>query len=121
MATTVAMTLLLSVSTGLHANPPKANADNTELNQRDADNDTLTPLDQSNSKADTDIVAKIRSALTDEKSLSINAQNVKVIVREGVVTLRGPVANAEEKKRIAAIAKGIPGVRSVTNEIDVKS
>jgi osmotically-inducible protein OsmY len=34
--------------------------------------------------------------------------------------LRGPVENAAEKARVAAIAKGVAGVTSVLNEIDTK-
>jgi osmotically-inducible protein OsmY len=100
---------------------PNAKADNTEVNERDADSNSLTPLDQSNSKADTEIVANIRSALTSDKSLSVYAQNVKVIVRNGAVTLRGPVATAAEKTRVESWAKSVAGVRTVQSEIDIKN
>jgi osmotically-inducible protein OsmY len=98
----------------------RSEADNTRINDRDAQTQKLTPLDQSNTSNDTAIVAKIRSTISDDKSLSVNARNVKVIVRDGVVTLRGPVENAAEKARVAAIAKGVAGVTSVLNEIDTK-
>lgn len=111
----------LTLGINAHAATPNPNADNTAVNERDTSSRALTPLDQSNTQADTDIVAKIRSQLTDDKSLSVNAQNLKVIVRSGVVTLRGPVANVAEKKRVETIVAGVAGVRSTQSEIDVKN
>lgn len=114
-----AMGMALMGTGTVHA-AERTDADNTRINDRDADTQKLTPLDQSNTSSDTAIVAKIRSSITDDKSLSINAQNVKVIVRGGTVTLRGPVDSAAEKARVEAISKGIAGVTSVHNEIDIK-
>jgi osmotically-inducible protein OsmY len=119
-----AIVLVLSTaffSIGGQAATPNAKADNTQVNERDADSTSLTPLDQSNSKADTELVASIRSSLTSDKSLSVYAQNLKVIVRNGVVTLRGPVATIAEKSRIESLVKSVSGVRSVQSEIDVKT
>jgi hyperosmotically inducible periplasmic protein len=93
--------------------------DNTDVNKRDRDSSALTPLDQSNTKADVEVAAAVRDALTDDKSLSVNAHNVKVIVRSGVVTLRGPVANAAEKERVEAVARGVAGVTRVDSALDV--
>lgn len=115
----VLSTTLFSMSG--QATTPNAKADNTEVNERDADSNSLTPLDQSNSKADTEIVANIRSALTSDKSLSVYAKNVKIIVRNGAVTLRGPVATAAEKARVESWAKSVAGVRTVQSEIDIKN
>jgi hyperosmotically inducible periplasmic protein len=114
-----AVVMALLTAATAHAEE-RSEADNTRINDRDAQTQKLTPLDQSNTSNDTAIVAKIRSTISDDKSLSVNARNVKVIVRDGVVTLRGPVENAAEKARVAAIAKGVAGVTSVLNEIDTK-
>lgn len=117
MAFAVGAALLITGSA--HATEA-SDADNTRINNRDAEMQKPTPLDQSNTNADTAIVAKIRSAITDDKSLSVNAHNVKVIVRGGTVTLRGPVDSAAEKARVEAIAKNVAGVTAITNEIDIR-
>lgn len=93
--------------------------DNTKKNVRERE-DTLTPMDQGNSSAETVITASIRKALMEEASLSFNARNVKVVTVGSVVTLRGPVMSAEEKSQIAALAARTVGVRDVDNQLEVK-
>jgi hyperosmotically inducible periplasmic protein len=95
-------------------------ADNTRVNQRDR-NDTLKPTDQPNDKADIQTAAAVRKAIENDKSLSMNAHNVKLIARNGVVTLRGPVADAQEKSKIEQIATNVSGVSRVENNLDVKT
>jgi hyperosmotically inducible periplasmic protein len=94
------------------------NADNTKRNQEP--DSALTPLDQSNDPKDIKIVAAIRSAIVDDSGLSTNAQNLKVIVRQGTVTLRGPVDNASEKARVEKLAKNTQGVVRIDNQLSVK-
>ena len=65
--------------------------DNTARNVRDRDGTTLTPGDQSESKADLALTQRIRQAIVADDSLSTTAHNVKIITSDGVVTLRGPV------------------------------
>ena len=60
--------------------------ENTEINVRDKGNTTLTPEDQKETESDIKITADIRQAIIKNKSLSVNAQNVKIITRNGVVT-----------------------------------
>lgn len=43
------------------------------------------------------------------------------MVADAMVTLRGPVKNADEKVRIELIAKQIQGVSGVDNQLDVKT
>ncbi|MDD2800558.1 MAG: BON domain-containing protein [Methylococcales bacterium] len=95
--------------------------ENTERNVRDKDNTTLTPEDQKETEADIKITADIRQALVKDESLSVNAQNVKIITRNGVVTLRGPVENKAESKKIHEIAKQTPGVLKVDNQLENKA
>ena len=95
--------------------------ENTEINARDKDNTTLTPEDQKETKADIRLTAHIRKAVVRDKSLSINAQNAKIITRNGVVTLRGPVANEAESKRLQKIAKKTRGVVKVDNQLEIKA
>jgi osmotically-inducible protein OsmY len=56
-----------------------------------------------------------------DKALSTNAHNVKIITKNGVVTLRGPVKSAGEKSTIAAKAEGAAGVKSVDNQLEIAS
>ena len=96
-------------------------ADNSGKNVRDRQNATMTPGDQSNAKSDMAITQAIRKAVVADKGLSTNAHNVKIITKNGVVTLRGPVKTAEEKNTIAAKAEGAAGVKSVDNQLEIAS
>jgi hyperosmotically inducible periplasmic protein len=94
-------------------------ADNSAHNARDVAGSDLTPLDQSNDDADVELTRAIRERLVDDDTLGTNAQNVKVITVDGVVTLRGPVENANERARIVAIATEAAGLDRVQNELQV--
>ena len=93
-------------------------ADNTATNARD-DGTTLTPLDQGLSEADTNITLAVRKAVVAEPNLSVKAQNAKIITKDGVVTLRGPVATSTERSTIMTIAELTPGVKRVDNQLEV--
>ena len=95
--------------------------ENTERNVRDKGNTTLTPEDQKETKKDIKITAHIRKTVVRDKSLSIDAQNAKIITRSGVVTLRGPVANKAESKKLQKIAKHTRGVVKVDNQLEIKA
>ena len=95
--------------------------DNTEINVRDKNNATLTPEDQKETKKDIKITAHIRKTVVKDKSLSIDAQNAKIITRSGVVTLRGPVASEAESKTLQKIAKKTRGVVKVDNQLEIKA
>jgi hyperosmotically inducible protein len=90
--------------------------DNTARNKDHAD----TADNQSNSTQDREIARKIRKAIVADKSLSIYAKNVKVIVKDGAVTLRGPVRSEEEKKQVGDYASQAASSGSVTNELTIK-
>ncbi len=94
-------------------------ADNSARNVADRQDSALTSGDQSNAQADLDATQKIRQAVVADDSLSTNARNVKIVTSKGVVTLRGPVANAEEKANIGRIAQKIAGVTRVDNQIEI--
>src|ERR1700746_1303526 len=72
--------------------------DNTGVNKRDKNNATATADQQKNNVSDRETAQQIRKAITNDKSLSSYARNVKVVVQDGAVTLRGPVRSEEEKK-----------------------
>ncbi|HEX2879392.1 MAG TPA: BON domain-containing protein [Polyangiaceae bacterium] len=97
----------------------KAAADNTKVNERDRNADTLTPGDQGESDADRTITQRVRQAVVARDGLSVTAQNVKIITIDGVVTLRGPVKDAQERSTIAALAQGVDGVKRVDNQLEI--
>jgi hyperosmotically inducible periplasmic protein len=95
-------------------------ADNTGRNERDRNDQTLTPLDQGNSPADIRTTASIRKEIGAAANMSVNARNVKIITKDGKVTLRGPVNSAEEKRLIGEIANRIARAANVNNQLEVK-
>jgi len=93
-------------------------AENTSVNQRDRNHETLTPMDQSNKPADLKMTREIRRAIVKDDQLSTDAKNIKIITVDGAVTLRGPVKTEEEKAAIAAKASQLAG-GNVNNQLEV--
>jgi len=111
--------LVLVASCERTSEPPP---DNTANNRADRTRDTKTPMDQSESSADIRVTADIRRSIMDDKDLSMNAQNCKIITdKAGVVTLRGVVNSQAEKDSIGAKASGVAGVTRVDNQLEVKA
>jgi hyperosmotically inducible periplasmic protein len=95
--------------------------ENTQRNVRDKDGTNLTPDDQRGNKKDIKITTKIRKALVKDNSLSVNAQNVKIITNNRIVTLRGIVENADESMTVEKFAKKTHGVIRIDNQLEIKS
>lgn len=93
-------------------------ASNTGINKRDRDDKTLTPMDQLNNESDLKLTQDIRQALMDDE-FSMDAKNIKVISRNGAVTLRGPVKTAAEVEKINALVSAMPGINSIDNQLQV--
>ncbi len=92
------------------------------MNVRDKSGATQTPQTQANSsEADRKLLAAIRRAVVGDKTLSKSAHNVKIVTKDGVVTLRGPVTSEDEKGRVEKLAQQVAGVASVENQLDVKT
>ena len=51
----------------------------------------------------------------------MNVAPIRIIVKNGNVTLEGSVATQAEKNVAGMIANGVPGVFSVTNDLQVRS
>ena len=79
----------------------------------------LTPMDQGTSAEDVRITQSVRQALTSSDTLSVDARNVKIITRDGVVTLRGQVKNEAEKSAVAMAAKRTAGVKRVDDQLSL--
>jgi hyperosmotically inducible periplasmic protein len=73
-----------------------------------------------NSKSDVQLAAKIRRAIVADRSLSMDAHNVKIIAIDGVVTLKGPVKSEAEKQTVGQKAADLAGGSAkVKNEIQI--
>jgi len=93
--------------------------DNTAQNVRDRAGASLTPIDQGTSSADISITRAIRKQVRNTPGLSVNARNVKIITRNGRVTLRGPVNSEDEKRQIAEIAVKATSPAEVDDQLEV--
>jgi osmotically-inducible protein OsmY len=99
------------------ASPP---ADNTKVNERDRSQNEPTADQQKHNRSDRDITQQIRQSIMKDKSLSTYAHNVKIITKNGQVTLKGPVRSEDEKQAIEAKAVEVAGDGKVTSELNIK-
>lgn len=106
---------LTAAAPGLTQDKPAA-PDNTRANKADRG---PTADQQKENQEDRELSRRIRKAITEDKSLSTYARNVKIIAQDGKVTLKGPVRSEEEKKAIEAKATQVAGDGNVTNEISI--
>jgi hyperosmotically inducible protein len=109
------------VPAGAQQADSQAQPDNTAQNKGDNKKGAMTADNQRESAADRDLAKKIRKSINSDSSLSTYAHNVKVIVRGGMVTLKGPVKSDDEKNAVGAKANDIAGADKVQNELTVKS
>src|SRR5215475_11422527 len=120
-AIVLAVLLVLSVACS-NAFAQSASAftpDNSGINVRDRSAGATTADTQSSSKDDVDLTARVRRALINDKSLSIMAQNIKVVSSNGQVTLRGPVKSDQERNAIASDVQRVAGVNNIDNRLEV--
>jgi hyperosmotically inducible periplasmic protein len=108
------LVLCLAAASMLFAQAP----DNTKTNERDREGGT-TADDQKMNKTDRELAQKVRRSVYDDKSLSTYAHNVKIIVADGRVTLKGPVRSQEEKEAVEKLAIAVAGATNVVNQMDV--
>jgi osmotically-inducible protein OsmY len=115
--------LLLLLAAAIFAGPIQQEqqpaSDNTKTNQRDASKEAKTADQQKMNPADRETTKKIRAALTDDKDLSTYAHNIKIITRDGMVTLKGPVRSEDERMEIQSRAQQIAGASNVTNKLTI--
>jgi osmotically-inducible protein OsmY len=93
--------------------------DNSKTNKRDRDKNSPTADRQKMNPTDRDLAKRIRSAITDDKSLSTYAHNIKIVAQDGKVTLKGPVRSEEEKSAIETKATEVAGAGNVVNQLEV--
>ena len=114
--------VIMGIACSRDRQPPKLTAaiePNSWSTVRERDEERKIMEDRSDSEADRTITQKIREALIADESLSTNAKSVKIISHNGMVTLRGPVKNEQEKSAVEARTKRVPGVKNVDNQLEV--
>ncbi len=79
----------------------------------------LTAGDQSENEVDIKLTQDIRRALVSNSNLSFSSKNVKIITRDGRVTLRGSVRSQRELQLIDDSAKQVAGPGRVDNQLEV--
>lgn len=79
---------------------------------------TPAPQDQGSGEVDMAITDALRSAIRDRRELSAEAHALVVTTREGVVTLRGAVADETERDAVLSLAHALPGVQRVDDRLD---
>lgn len=94
---------------------------NSAVNERDRDNKTLTPGDQSQTKGDVELAARVRRAVVDHEGVSMDGKNIKIIAINNAVTLRGPVKDAAERTAIEKTARTAAGTSvTVDSQLEVR-
>jgi hyperosmotically inducible periplasmic protein len=94
-------------------------ADNSAVNVRDQSVHEVTAQDQSISPKAADTLRIIRARLTTDETLSTYAKNIKIIVIDDLITLKGPVRSDAEKLQIVRIANNAAPEYKIENQIEV--
>ena len=66
--------------------------------------------------------AKLKTQIKSKLASEVDATtltSIQVNVTNGVVTLAGPAHSAEEKSRIESVARSVPGVTQVNNDLQI--
>jgi len=96
-------------------------SDNTGKNVRDSNKGRMTAGDQDMFGGETEILASIRKEIVANENMSTYGKNVKVIIEDGVVFLRGPVATSSEKEWIERTTVSQARGFQVNNQLEVQS
>jgi osmotically-inducible protein OsmY len=97
----------------------QAKPDNTATNKVDGSKAAVTADQQKNNRTDLETTRQIRRAVVADKTLSTYAHNVKIITRNGQVTLSGPVRTEAEKELVQQKAVAVAGATNVTSTLSV--
>ena len=104
---------------GLAATNDRTKPDNSAVNQRDQSVTEVTAQNQSTALPAFETTRKIRAELTTDANLSTYAKNIKVIVVNDLITLKGPVTSEAERIKIARVANNIAPEYKIENQIQV--
>lgn len=103
--------LLIFGATGCRNEPPKEDT-------ATAAPGTAQPAGSTEPRADTRITTAVQAKFYAEELT--RGRVIDVAAENGVVTLRGTVATASEKQRAVELARGVEGVTSVTDQLQVR-
>jgi hyperosmotically inducible protein len=96
-------------------------ADNSKSNAAPVNSSDQTSIadGQKNDTVDLQLTQAIRKSVMADKSLSIDAHNVKIVSVNGYVTLNGVVRSDSEKASIEAKAVRVAGADKVKDALQV--
>ena len=112
-------TMLLAAAVQVAILGAQAKPDNTATNKGDGNKGAITADQQKNNRTDLETTRQIRQAVVADKTLSTYAHNVKIITRNGQVTLSGPVRTEAEKALVQEKAAAVAGAPNVTSTLSV--
>ena len=117
LAAAIGVTLSLPMaSRSAIAQDAASKPDNSAQNS----NQPQTAQDQSNEKTDLETTANVRKAIMADKDLSMDAHNIKIVTRNGTVTLMGPVRSEDEKQKIEADVASVVSHDNLVDQLTVK-
>jgi osmotically-inducible protein OsmY len=76
---------------------------------------------QSQATPDSELAEKIRKAIADDKALAGYSSTLKIVVSDGLVSLKGAVKSEADKKAIGQKADEIAGAKNVLNNLFVSN
>ncbi len=105
---------------GQHQNTgyPSGNPSGAQQNQSTWSNWFGGNQTQTQNVPDNVISSRIMQNLRSTPYLSDGAHNIQIVTKDGKVTLKGKVANSNEKNQIEYMIKNVEGVKSVSNDLD---
>lgn len=111
------MTPILAFVVALSAVALAASGDDARPATTDAPEATTPPSTEIRKPQDEQVATAVSHALADDRR--VHAMNVKVAVRDGVVTLTGRANDADEQRAAEEVARSVAGVREVENRLVV--
>ncbi|MXN77659.1 BON domain-containing protein [Burkholderia sp. 4701] len=109
-------TLILAASGNAWSQPGQAASAPASMPPASAAQSAAAPV--SARKADRELRRQVYAAIGKHKTIS--AGDISIVAKGGAVTLNGTVTDASQVNEVAEIAKGVPGVTSVTNKLIVQ-
>lgn len=90
-----------------------------EARQTNRDLKEAAAMDDGSTAADKQIITRIRTALRADKDVAGESRDVRIVAKNGEVTLEGTVASKEAKDGIARISREIAGATKVDDDVKV--
>lgn len=90
-----------------------------EARQTNRDLKEAMSMDDGKTAADKQIITRIRTALRADKDVASESRDVRIIAKDGEVTLEGTVTSKEAKEGIARVSRKIAGATKVDDEVKV--